>query len=298
MTKPSTRQQLLQNQRLSLKTLLKAFWPQITLTWLLTLLETGMFALMPLLIGYSIDGLLADDWTPFTQLIGLLLALMVVAVVRRVYDTRAYGTVRVELGKAQAAKSAQNSVSVTNARVQMGRELVDFLEDTAPETVTAFVQVIASVVVLLSFHGNLAIAAGSAFVLMLAVYGLFGNRFYRLNGDLNACAEGQVTALETRSPKQIAAHFLGLRKQEVRLSDTESIVYGLIFAILLTMLAYNLWFAATELGSSPGEIFSVVTYSQEFLQASVQLPMGLQALTRLAEITERINTPPEVSANA
>lgn len=55
------------------------------------------------------------------------------------------------------------------------------------------------------------------------------------------------------------------------------------------MLAFNLWFAATHLSASPGQIFSVVSYSLEFLQAAVMLPFALQALTQLNEITERIN---------
>ncbi|MDO5620093.1 MAG: ABC transporter six-transmembrane domain-containing protein [Paracoccus sp. (in: a-proteobacteria)] len=275
--------------RLSVARLFRVFWWQIMVTWLLVLVETGLFALMPLLIGWSIDGLIKDDWTAFRHLVLMLLGLMVVATLRRVYDTRVYGTIRVELGKVQAARSATAPVSVRNARVLMGRELVDFLENTAPEAMTALVQVFVAVVVLLSFHGLLAISSVSALALMLLIYAVAAPRFFRLNGALNEASEGQVSALESHSPRRIAAHFLRLRKQEVRLSDTESIVYGLIFSVLLGMLAYNIWFAATKLGGSPGTIFSVVSYSQEFLQSAVQLPIALQALTRLREISERIS---------
>ncbi|MDO5630649.1 MAG: ABC transporter six-transmembrane domain-containing protein [Paracoccus sp. (in: a-proteobacteria)] len=115
---------------------------------------------------------------------------------------------------------------------------------------------------------------------------------------MNEAAEGQISALDSHSPRRIAAHFLRLRRQEVRLSDTESIVYGLIFLVLLSMLAFNIWFAATRLGGSPGTIFSVIAYSQEFLQSAVQLPVALQALTRLREITERISRLPESDNSA
>ena len=275
--------------RLSIRMLMRLFWWRITLTWGLTLVETAMFAILPLLIGRSIDGLLNNDWTPFSYLLIVLATLLVVATGRRIYDTRAYGTMRVELAKAQAERGKNDPISVTNARVAMGREMVDFLEDTAPNSMTALIQVLVAVGILLSFHGNLAISAGGALVLMLLIYGVFSPRFFRLNGALNHVAEGQVHALEGRDPKTIAKHFLGLRREEVRLSDTESIVYGLIFTVLLVMLAYNLWFSASQLGSSPGQIFSVVAYSQEFLQAAIQLPFALQSLTRIREITERIN---------
>jgi hypothetical protein len=269
--------------------LLSTFWRKIVITWVLTLLETGLFALMPLLIGWSIDGLLADDWTSFQHLIMVLFSLLLVATIRRAYDTRTFGTVRVELGKAQVARSTKEPVSITNARVLMGRELVDFLEQTAPESMTALVQVIVSVVILFSFHQILALSTLGATVVMLIIYGIFSKRFFKLNAALNERAESQIASIQGKDVKRIAGHFIGLRRDEVRLSDTETIVYGLIFMVLLSVLAFNLWFGATQAQASPGEIFSIVSYSLEFLQAAVGLPFALQSLTRLSEITQRIN---------
>ncbi len=36
-------------------------------------------------------------------------------------------------------------------------------------------------------------------------------------------------------------------------------------------------------------IFSIVAYSWEFVEAAIMLPMTMQSLTRLNEITARIN---------
>ncbi len=279
----------LSGDRLSMGTLFRVFRFRIVVTWTLTTLETAMLALFPLLIGRSIDGLLGDDYTAFVQFVGAMAVLTVVATLRRVYDTRAYGSMRVALGQAQAHRAGEEAVSVTNARLLMGRELVDFLEKEAPLSITGVIQVIVALVVLFSFHGLLALAAGAAAAAMLGIYGLSARRFFTLNSDLNEQSEAQVSALESRDLSRITAHLVGLRRHEVRLSDTESVVYALIFTALLTMLGFNLWFAATQTNATPGEIFSIVTYSYEFIQMSVILPMALQNLTRLAEITERIN---------
>lgn len=275
--------------RLSIGTLCRAFWGKVLVTWSLTLLETLMFALLPLLIGHSIDGLLEGDWNAFTILLIALGGLVVVATARRFYDTRAYGTMRVELGKALVARSGDHPVSVTNARALMGRELVDFLETQAPESLMALIQVIVSVALLFSFHSTLAVSAGLATIAVITIYGLAGGAFFRVNKALNEQAERQVSALESRDMRKVTRHFLRLRRHEVRLSDTESVVYGLIFLVLLTMLTFNLWFAATQGETSPGGIFSIVAYSYEFVESAVVLPVLLQALTRLQEITERIN---------
>ena len=280
---------LLIGDRLSMGTLLRVFRFKIVVTWTLTTLETAMLAFFPLLIGRSIDGLLGDDYTAFTQFIAAMAVLTVVATGRRVYDTRAYGSMRVALGRAQAQRAGGEAISVTNAHLLMGRELVDFLEKEAPLSITGVIQVLVSLMVLFSFHSLLALAAGAAACAMLGIYGLSARRFFTLNSDLNEQSEAQVSALESRDLSRIMAHLVGLRRHEVRLSDTESVVYALIFTALLTMLGFNLWFAATQTGATPGEIFSIVTYSYEFIQMSVILPMALQNLTRLAEITERIN---------
>lgn len=285
------------DKKLSLTTIVRAFWLQVSVTWTLTLLETLILVTLPLLIGRSIDGFLNDTWGPFYWLASAMLILLLTSVGRRLYDTRAYGRMRVELGAAVANKAERGQASTTNARLNMSRELIGFLETEAPIVIMALLQVIVSLVVLLSYHGLLAGTAGGAILAALIIYGLSSRRFFRLNGDLNALSEQQVAALESRLNDAIGAHLLALRRHEIRLSDTEAIVYGLIFAVLLSMLGTNLWFAATQLAATPGQIFSIVTYSYEFIESAVMLPLALQSLTRISEITQRINrlsdSPPE-----
>ena len=274
---------------LTLRGLLGAFWPQISITWGLTLAEVVLFALIPLLIGQAIDGLLASDYAAFLQLGAVLSALVLLGTLRRVYDTRAYGLMRVALGKELAKRAAALPVSQLNARLDMGRELVDFLENEAPESMTGIIRALAALAILASFHPLLALSAALALVAALAVYALAHNRFFRLNAALNTQTEQQVGVLETRSIPRLGAHLLGLRKSENRISDTEGLVYGLIFTALLAMEMFNLWFATQSLEASAGQVFSIVTYSWDFVESALVLPMTLQSLSRLSEITKRIN---------
>ncbi|MEO1223033.1 MAG: ABC transporter six-transmembrane domain-containing protein [Pseudomonadota bacterium] len=277
--------------RLSLGSLVRVFWRPVLVTWGLTILETATLAALPLLIGHSIDGLLSGDWTPFVWLMATMGALLVLATGRRIYDTRAYGTMRVAFGAAIVDRAAGKPVSAVNARLNTGRELVDFLETDVPLVMAAVIQLIASIVVLFSFHGYLAASAGGATLAVLLIYGLSSGRFFKLNRALNRQTEKQVTALASGAPSKLRGHLSVLRRHEVRISDTEALVYGLVFALLLTMLGFNLWFAAAESGASPGQIFSIVAYSYEFMESAVILPATLQSLTRIAEITARINGP-------
>ncbi|MCG8442177.1 MAG: ABC transporter six-transmembrane domain-containing protein [Caulobacterales bacterium] len=280
---------MLSDQKLSIGSLIGAFWRQVSVTWGLTFLETLMLAALPLLIGRAIDGLLTHDYAPFLCFTGTVGVLLLVATGRRVYDTRAYGAMRVELGAALAANAQGQPVSTVNARLDMSRELVDFLEEDAPLVLTAIVQLGVSLAILMSFDAVLAGSAGIATLAVLAVYGVFSARFFTLNAALNGQTEKQVATLEGGVTDAIRTHLSLLRRHEVRLSDTEALVYGLIFAVLVAMLSFNLWFAAAHSGASPGQIFSIVTYSYEFIESAVALPATLQSLTRMSEITQRIN---------
>lgn len=73
-------------------------WRRIGTTWANLLIETTLFVLIPLMIGRAIDDLLAGGVARLGDLCILLAALLIVSVLRRVYDTRAYGSIRVALG--------------------------------------------------------------------------------------------------------------------------------------------------------------------------------------------------------
>lgn len=196
-------------KKLPLGALFQTYWLRVSVTWLLTLVETALFALMPLLIGRAIDGLIADPWPHSQRLPLLAFSPLLVTIGRRVCDTRTYSGIRVDLGCAQAERGKQEPVSVVNARVLMGRELIDFMEETAPEAMTALVQVIASIVVLLSFHSCLACSPAGAVILMLCIYGLSSRRFYRLNGALNEASEGASTCARIAQPQSYCCPFHG-----------------------------------------------------------------------------------------
>ena len=280
---------MLNEAPLTVLALLRAFRWRITLTWLLILCETALTALVPLFIGFAIDGLLASDTEALFQLIAVLTVLIVVSVIRRAYDTRVFGTVRVEMGKAQAARAANLPISTLNARLGMGREMADFLEADLPLAMTSFVQLIISLIVLYIFDPMLALAGASSVAIMLVIYSLSHARFYRLNGQLNQQTEQQVGILETRKPQRLMTHLTRLRGIEVRISDTESIIYGGIFVVLLGLVVFNLWYATANLSITSGTIFSIVTYSWELVDAALAFPMALQGWSRLSEIMQRIN---------
>lgn len=280
---------MLKDEPLTIATLLRKFAASVSLTWLLTFCETALVALVPLFIGFAIDGLLDDDLTSLLHLAAILGGVTLVGVLRRLYDTRAYGRMRVELGKELVERRAEAPVSQINARLDMSRELVDFLEQEVPALMSAVVQLTIAVVILFSFHAVLSTAAAGAAVLMVGLYAIFHGRFFRLNAKHNHQTEQQVHILESRSGGGLHTHLNLLRRIEIRLSDTEAYVYGGIFLVLLAFILFNLWFASIHIETSVGTIFSIISYSWEFVDSALILPVTLQGWSRLSEIMRRIN---------
>ncbi|WP_164661092.1 hypothetical protein [Tropicibacter sp. Alg240-R139] len=94
----------------------------------------------------------------------------------------------------------------------------------------------------------------------------------------------------------IALHFdpnlQALRKFTVNLSDTKTLVYGVILSVLLAAIIFNLAYAAHVLAASAGTIFSIITYSRKFINVAAAIPLAPQSWPRLSEIIAPLNRTP------
>lgn len=269
--------------------LLKNYFRKIVLTWLLVVIENILLALIPLLIGFAIDGLLEGDNSDLLNLAGVFLLLILFSVVRRIYDTRAYSSIRLALGIEVDNNHQEEAVSIRNARLDMSRELVDFLEEDLPELFTAVIQLFAAVIILATIHPPLAYSAIVLMFMMALVYVCFHQYFYKLNGALNNQVEQQVSVLSQKIIGLLKDHLSKLRRLEIRLSDADAVLYGLLFLLITAFVVFNLSTTALIAGITAGTIFAVVSYSWEFAESAIALPMTMQKLTRLREISERLS---------
>ncbi|MFG0525008.1 ABC transporter six-transmembrane domain-containing protein [Pseudomonas sp. zjy_9] len=276
-------------QTISLAKIVVGHKHKISVTWLLVIAENLLMALLPLFIGYSIDSLMNNQYQDVLILAGVLTALVIVAVARRIYDTRIYGDIRVKVGLDTDSRLRSRPVSTRSARLSMSRELVDFLEHDLPPLLTAIIQLLVTLIVLASFSPWLAMSAGGAGLLMLTIYTLFHQSFVRLNARLNSQVERQVNVLSSLPPSGLYTHLRKLKAREVKLSDTEAALYGIVFMVLFAFVLTNLLLTTQLNTPSAGQLFAVVTYSLEFVEAALLLPITLQTLSRLRDIHERLN---------
>ena len=281
---------------LDISLLLRHFRGRVALTWLLVAVENILTALIPLFIGRAIDALLAGEPGALWEISLLLAGLIAVAVGRRAYDTRAYGTMRVWFGSMLFQRVHHLPVTRVNARLDMSREIVDFLEEHVPELLTSITQIIVSICILAYFDPRLGACAASLIVVLGLIYALFHRRFYRLNGHLNNQRERQIDVLQQLQQGSLITHLKRLRRFEIRLSDTEAMLYGTIYSAMFAFVLVNLWLAATIPAITAGAIFAILSYSWELVESGTTLPAVLQQWSRLTEIRQRLNDASQISS--
>ena len=144
---------------ISLHSIVSTYKGSVILNLILLIVEIALMSLVPLFIGFAIDDLLAQQNEQLFMLVGVLIGLVIVSVIRRYFDTRTYEKIRVNVQSEIVNRNSELSTSVLNARLEMARELVDFLEENVAQILNAAIQFIVSLLVLYFFNPMLAFFA-------------------------------------------------------------------------------------------------------------------------------------------
>ena len=247
------------------------------------------------MLGLAIDALLQQNWRGFLLLCAVEAGILIVGVIRRLYDTRVYTKVYAEVGgrvvEYEQAKGAP--MTQVSARANLVKEVVDFFEHELSMAAASIIGVVGSLVMVLFLNGRVFLAALAAAAGTMIVFVLASGRITRLNSELNDELEKQISVFEARRPSMRRSHFLRLARTRVRLSDFESFNFGLTYIFLVAAILYGLFDSVTRQEASLGTVFAIVTYLTQFTQGVVLLPYAYQQLLRTLEITRRIGAEDE-----
>lgn len=275
---------------ISLSGLFRRFRWRVSLTFLLVVVESALGVLYPLLIGLAIDDLLADSLEGL-KLLGLLgLASVFVGSARRFYDTRIYAgiyeVVAVELVERETAQGA--SVSRTTARTDLLAEFVDFFEDSMPEVLGALISLIGILIIVGGLSLPVLWGCLALMILVVAIYTLTARRNYRLNAGYNDQYEQTVDVISSRNRSRHVVHFASLMRWNIRLSDLETINYAVFWVGAVGLFLFAPYSAVSSGFLEAGLILSLLLYVFEFIEWLASLPLHIQQVIRLREISRRL----------
>ena len=271
-----------------IKSLFKEFKFQFLLTLVLILAEAGIMLLFPLFIGHAIDGVINESRLGVFQLGGLGLALLIVGVGRRVFDSRFYGKIYEASGEKMVSRMKYNQSSVKTARLSMMREFFEFLENALPELINNIIGLVGVVSILFSlnikvFYGSLVVTA-----VIFLVYWLTSKKTMDYNQAFNNEMERQVVVLAKNDQNALKNHLKQTVKWNIKLSDLEAFNFSVSWVVALAFLVVAIIVSVGDGVVQYGALFALVMYVFQYIENVLSLPLFYQNWLRLQEIMVRL----------
>ncbi|MEM9134901.1 MAG: ABC transporter six-transmembrane domain-containing protein [Actinomycetota bacterium] len=263
---------------------------RVGLTVSLVLIEAVVELLLPLFIGIAIKGLLDDSFDGVIALGGLGVAALVIGSLRRLIDTRTYTGIyrQVAAEMVSTEQATGTSTSTIAARATLLTEFVEFLEDSMPQVVNTVIGVIGTLVIIARLDLGLFWACLALFALIVVTYWATGRLNYRLNQGYNDELEQQVAAIESGDGQRIGGHFSALMRWNRHLSDLETGNYFVIWLGIIALLVYAPIAVVIPGETEYGFAFSALIHVFQYVEVLAMLPLFIQELVRLQEISTRL----------
>jgi ABC-type multidrug transport system fused ATPase/permease subunit len=274
-------------------------WP-IAGTLVLLAGENIVMVVAPYLLGDAIDGLLATD-TGALWIFGLVsLVGLAIGILRRVYDTRAYGRIYREMATETIAKELRHDapVSQMTARANFVSEFVEYFEIMLPAALTSAVMLLGSIVMLGIISPVLCLGTIAVSVAVALVFFLSKRRIANWNSGLNDEMEQQVDLLSRRDATLASSHFAAIVRWRIRLSDLEARNFGLTYLFAIALIVIAVYVLISVDGKSAGQAFAALTYVLQFTDSMIILPYTYQEFLRTREIGARLERKGEDRATA
>ena len=270
--------------------LLRRYRLPIAGTFVLLVLENMLELALPYLLGRAIDGLIAGSFHDWRLYLGIAVAMILIAVGRRMYDTRAYQRIYREVGDETAAREAERAAGPAKitARVNFVKDFTDFFEIMLPMAMVSAFTLIGSVAMLTFLSPRLGLGALAVALLVGLVFAVSRKRIVALNTSLNDEMERQVDLLGADPPRR-AGHFRALTAWRIALSDLEARNFGLVQLFTTLLVAGALVQLIRYDQASEGQVFAALTYLLQFAQSVVILPYTYQEFVRTREIGQRLS---------
>lgn len=272
---------------MSLLEIFRRYRWRISLTLLLVLAEAGSMLLLPLVIGYAIDDLINKSYVGVWQLTAVSLGVLISGSLRRFYETRLYSGIYVDICSETADADQGSDTSTLNARMLMLKELVEFFENSFPELIVSLTGLIGTVIILYSLDLQIFLGCLGVLVLIILTFAITSKRTIALNHHYNNALEQQVTAVENRAKKPVRGFMEGLMRWNVKLSDLETLIFGVIWAAMTALIVFSVVQAVGDGSLKVGAVMSIVMYVFQFAEGSGMLPLYYQQFLRLEEISSR-----------
>jgi hypothetical protein len=274
----------------TLGSVFRAYRWRLLLVYVVVSLENVLYLAQPFALGLAISDLLRSSYRGLAVFALQHLGHLLTGVCRRMYDTRVFTGVYTELatGLVVAQRGRNVEVSRVAARSALSREVVTFFERDVPTLVQTVYWVVGALV-MLAFYDVVLVPVCLALLLPVSVLNVFyARKALTLNGRLNDELEREVHVISGGQAAEVRGHYAGVAGWRIKLSDREAANFGGTEVFLLGLMATALVRSCAVLGGDVGNVVAVFRYVLMFVLGLDSVPVLVQQLSRLRDITRRV----------
>jgi ABC-type bacteriocin/lantibiotic exporter with double-glycine peptidase domain len=253
-------------------------------------LERVLLLLEPMLLGKSIDGLLAKD--DFSYLGLLLLAFLAESTFlykRMVLDTKVYMQVYNEIIFDYLQRNKEAPASMRVARTEMAHSIVDFVENDLLYLITSVISTLGTLLFIYSgsFFAGVVVTLGAIPTVLFTK--LFMPKIDQINRISHDHYEGKVEAVSSGDDNRIKQFFLRRKRILVLYSTVHGKQWAGVSAaksvfLLLAVAVYT----QSDSGLTQGEAVTMYSYTNQFFSALFAIPVAGSVITRMRDTLRRL----------
>lgn len=262
----------------------------ILVTFSLVVIENLIFIAQPYLIGRTVDGLIAGDYTKLKVYIAVALGYVCVTTTRMSYDDRTYARIRARLSIETVVhqQRAKCSLSETSERTVLCDEILSFFEGGLFVIVKSFVEIGGAMAMLAYFDWRICLAAVCSMIVSQLIWISTRSRVRALFTQRNNQREKKVQEIESGDHQRIANHFNAIARIKVKLSDYEAFSSGAFELMGVAVFCFAAVVANSIDAVTAGMLIACFGYVKSLNNATARLPNIFHAIVGVNEIAGRL----------
>jgi ABC-type multidrug transport system fused ATPase/permease subunit len=283
--------QMQSSKSLPLRAIFGNYRGRILVTYAITFLENLFELTYPSVTGLAVNDLLKHTYAGLGILLGVWLLHTATGVFRQTYDTRVFTSIYTDLAARTVVEQKEMGVSTSQivARSALSREFVNFFERDIPATVNSVFGLLGALVLLFFYDAWSAVFCLLLLVPLYVINRGYSKRTLTLNRRLNNQLEREVTLLTRTIGSRVITHYRILGKWRTQLSDAEAANWGTMELMNIVLAAAVIIRIASLRNIEAGTIYAMIAYLWNFIASLNHVPALIQQLSRLKDITRRMN---------
>jgi ABC-type multidrug transport system fused ATPase/permease subunit len=264
---------------------------EISLTYLLNIIENLSYMLLPAAAGLLVDGFIAKRFDGLWFFVAAYIFWYGTAMVRRVYDTKVFTKVYNIISIKTILHHHEQKIesSTINARIELLKQLVSFFEVDMPFLLSNLIQMFGAFFILFFYDPKVMVVCLIVILPSFAINYFFGKKMQNVATNVNDQYEKQIDMIQSKADETtLMSYFSSVRVLNIRRSNLEAWNFGVLEIFVLVMIVASMYMICQNPLLKHGDIVAIYGYITRFAYSFDFIPHMTAKLSVIKDIEERL----------